>query len=316
MTIGAHDLDRHRAALTGHCYRMLGSATDADDAVQETMIRAWRSLDRFEGRSALRTWLHRIATNVCLDAIDARAGRVRPFDDGPAGTTEDELLTRPRTHWLEPIADAKLVDPSADPAEQLAQRQRARLALVAALQRLPARQRAALLLADVADCSAAEIAETLETSVASVNSALQRARATLEADRAATEAASRGPLTPDQAALVERWLEAFGRYDVPALRGMLADDVRMSMPPFTLWLEGPDTIARWFAGRGAGCAGSRVVAVEANGGPAFAQYKHGGEEPWALATLELRGEAIATLTFFLDVERIFPAFGLPPRWPG
>jgi DNA-directed RNA polymerase specialized sigma24 family protein len=161
VTIGAQDLERHRPALTGHCYRMLGSATDADDAVQETLIRAWRSLDRFEGRAALRTWLHRIATNVCLDAIDARAGRVRPFDDGPSGSS-----------------------PS------------------------PTR------------------------------------------------------------------------------------------------------------GSCAGCAGSRVVAVEANGGPAFAQYKHGGEEPWALATLELRGDAIATLTFFLDVERIFPAFGLPPRWPG
>lgn len=311
----AEQLHTHREALVGHCYRMLGSAAEADDAVQETMVRAWRALDGFDGRSSLRTWLYRIATNVCLDALGDRARRERPMAVGPAGSVHDELLERPRAHWLEPIPDAQALPPDADPAERLALRQSIRLAFVAALQRLPPRQRAALLLAEVLGWPAAEIAEALETTVPAVNSALQRARAAL-AESAPPERAVPG-LTPAQESLLARYVEAFERYDVDALAALLREDATLSMPPYTLWLQGPAAVQAWFLGRGAGCRGSRLLPTAACGLPAFGQYRSSGPgqplRPWSLVVLELDGDRIAAMTHFLDTVTLFPRFGLPPE---
>jgi RNA polymerase sigma-70 factor, ECF subfamily len=311
----AAQLEKHRAFLIGHCYRMLGSAVDADDAVQETMVRAWKGLDRFDGRSSLRTWLYRIATHVCLDALSRRSSRVRPMDLGPAGTVEDELLGRAAEEWVEPIPDAWAVPSDADPAARTEARQRIGLAFVAALQHLPPRQRAVLLLSEVLGWSAAEVAESLDTTPAAVNSALQRARATL-AGRDLAEL--RGPLSDEQASLVRRYVSAFERYDMDALTALLREDATMNMPPFTLWLRGHEAVRRWMLGRGAACRGSRLVPVEACGGPAFAQYKphpEGGHRAWSLTVLELDRDRIAGMTFFLDTERLFPLFGLPLGHP-
>ncbi len=313
----ADQLEAHREALVGHCYRMLGSACEADDAVQETLLRAWRALEGFDGRASLRTWLYRIATNVCLDALADRTRRERPVAMGPVGTVHDDLVERPRTHWLEPIPDVHALPAEGDPAERAVLRQSIRLAFVAALQRLPPRQRAALLLAEVLGWPAAEIASALETSVAAVNSALQRARATL-AGTAPPEAEAAG-LTPVQERLLARYVDAFERYDVDALATLLREDVTLSMPPYTLWLQGPAAIKTWFLGRGIGCRGSRLVPTAANGLPAFGQYRPGGpgapHRPWSLVVLELSGDRIAAMNHFLDTATIFPRFGLPPELP-
>ncbi len=313
MSVDVTQLETHRPALTGHCYRMLGSAFDAEDAVQDTMVRAWRGLDRFDGRASLRTWLYRIATNVCLDALAARARRVRPMEEGAAGSVDDALEVRPRTHWLEPIPDARVLPAAADPFELTALRQSTRLAFVAALQHLPPRQRAALLLVEVVGLSAAEVAECLSMSVAAVNSAIQRARATLARRDAQDDAA--GPLTGAQAALLDRYVEAFQRYDVDGLVALLREDATLSMPPYTLWLRGQDAIRAWLLGRGSGCRGSRLVKTSACGSPAFGQYRvrpDGAFHPWALIVLELDGDRIAAWNAFLDTEHLFPLFGLPP----
>ncbi len=285
MTVDVAQLEQHRPALTGHCYRMLGSPFDADDAVQDTMVRAWRALDRFDGRSSLRTWLYRIATNVCLDALSERSRRGRPMEDGPECTVDDPLDVRPRTHWLEPVPDARVVPAGADPSEQAVLRQSIRLAFVAALQHLPPKQRAALLLTEVLGWSASEVAETLEMSVAAVNSALQRARATIATRDLSPTCAD---LSDEQRALVDRYAAAFERYDVSALTALLTEDATLSMPPYTFWLRGHDAIQTWLLGRGAGCRGSRLVPTEACGMPAFGQYRQGGVEPWAIIVLELQ----------------------------
>jgi RNA polymerase sigma-70 factor, ECF subfamily len=290
---------------------MLGSAFDAEDAVQETMVRAWRALAQFDGRSSLRTWLYRIATNVCLDALSDKSRRARPIEEGPVGTVDDELETRPRTHWIEPMPDAKMLPVDADPYELTALRQSTRLAFVAALQHLPPRQRAALLLTEVLGWSAAEVAVCLETSVAAVNSSLQRARATLAARRVPAAAAT---LSPSQEELLERYVEAFHHYDVDGLVALLREDATLSMPPYTLWLRGPDAIRTWLLGRGSGCRGSRLIATRACGSPAFAQYRLGADGvhfPWSLTVLELDGDRIVAWNSFLDTERLFPLFGLP-----
>ena len=304
------DLELHRAALTGHCYRMLGSAFDAEDAVQEAMVRAWKGLNRFDGRASLKTWLYRIATNVCLDALSSKARRARPIEEGPMGTVDDELETRPRTHWLEPMPDARFLPSDADPFETVALRQSTRLAFVAALQHLPSRQRAALLLSEVLGWSAQEVAESLEMSVAAVNSALQRARATLAA-RNVTIADE--PLSDSQAELLEKYVDAFHEYDVDALVALMREDATLSMPPYTLWLQGPDAIRAWLLGRGIGCRGSKLVRTDASGSPAFAQYRRsaeGGYHAWSLTVLELDGTRIKAWNAFLDTERLFPLFGL------
>lgn len=307
-------LEEHRVALTGHCYRMLGSVSEADDAVQETMVRAWRALDRFEGRSSLRTWLYRIATRVCLDALEDRSRRARAMDLGPVGTIEDALTALPSSTWIEPIPDAHAIPTGGDPAEIVALRQSIRLAFVAALQHLPPKQRAVLLLTEVLGWSAADVAETLETSVPAVNSALQRARATL-----ATKEITSTPtaLSDAQAQLVERYVDAFERYDMDALTTLLREDAIMSMPPFSLWLRGHPSITGWMLGRGGACRGSRLVAAPACASPAFGQYKPSEDGtvllPWALVVLELESERIAGLTFFLDTATLFPRFGLPSQ---
>jgi RNA polymerase sigma-70 factor, ECF subfamily len=313
MQVDVAQLETHRPALVGHCYRMLGSAFDAEDAVQDTMVRAWRSLDRFDGRSSLRTWLYRIATNVCLDALGDRARRVRPMEERAAGSIDDPLETRPRTHWLEPIPDARVLPSDADPFELTALRQSTRLAFVATLQHLPPRQRAALLLTEVLGLSAAEVAECLETSVAAVNSAVQRARATLGARDLST---SEEPLSEAQAQLLDRYVDTFHRYDIDGLVALLREDVTLSMPPYTLWLRGPDAIRGWLLGRGIGCRGSRLIPTAACASPAFGHYHPAGADglrhPWALIVLELTDDKIAAWNSFLDTDRLFPLFGLPP----
>jgi RNA polymerase sigma-70 factor, ECF subfamily len=283
--------------------------------VQDTFVRAWRSFDRFEGRSALRSWLYRIATNVCLDLLGGRERRARPMDLGPAGEPLFENLHTPEVPWLQPVPDAMV----ADPAELAVSRDTIRLAFVAALQHLPPRQRASLILCEVLRWKASEVAELLETSTASINSALQRARATLadaQPQGAPTE------LDESDRELLGRYVAAFERYDMDALTELIREDAIQSMPPFDLWLSGRDDIFTWWWGPGIGCKGSRVIAAPAgfaNGMPAYGQYKPaegGGYEPWALQVVELCDGAIGELTFFLDTETLFPLFGLPLEFPG
>jgi RNA polymerase sigma-70 factor (ECF subfamily) len=310
-------LEQHRSELTAYSYRMLASPFEAEDAVQETFIRAWRKYDSFEGRAALRSWLYSIATNVCFDMLTARERRARPMDLGPSREPIIENLnTLPEVTWIQPAPDG-LVVPDGDPADVAVARDTIRLAFVAALQHLPPRQRAVLILCEVLRWKAAEVAELLDTSVASVNSALQRARATLdEVQIAASD--SVGDLDADSRALLERYVDAFERYDIEALTSLIQEDATQSMPPFDLWLRGRDDIFTWWFGPGVGCKGSRVIpTVSANGSPAFGQYKPSdtgsGYDPWALQVLELSGGKIVEFTFFLDTETLFPLFGLPPR---
>jgi RNA polymerase sigma-70 factor, ECF subfamily len=307
-----NQFELHRAELRAYCYRMLGSPFEADDAVQETFIRAWRGFERFEGRAALRSWLYRIATNVSLDMLNGRERRARPMDLGPAREpVESNLNTLPEVTWIEPYpADG-------DPAEVAVSRETIRLAFIAALQHLPPRQRAVLILCEVLRWKATEVAELLDTSVASVNSALQRARATLGESN--LSAADTSP-SVDQAdaELLARYVEAFEQYDMDALTSLIQEDATQSMPPFDLWLRGREDILRWWVGPGAGCRGSRVIpTLAANGSPAFGQYKPSdsgsGYDPWALQVLEIADGRIVEFTFFLDTARVFPLFGLPVR---
>jgi RNA polymerase sigma-70 factor, ECF subfamily len=313
-------LEQHRRELTGYCYRMLGSGFEAEDAVQETLVRAWRSLDRFEGRSTLRSWLYSIATNVCFDMLNARQRRARPVDvEAPKPPVQASLGAPRPGAWVEPIPDAQAVAVDDDPAEQAIERETIRLAFVAALQHLPPRQRAVLILREVLRWKADEVAELLDTSVASVNSALQRARATLaEADIADTDRYD--PMNDEQTALLARYVDAFERYDMDSLVSLLHEDATLSMPPFALWLRGPADIIAWHLGPGAGCRGSRLVPVVASGTPAFAQYRASGprgeHEPWALQVIETSGGRIIGLNAFLDTESLFPLFDLPLRLDG
>ncbi|HEX2193698.1 MAG TPA: sigma-70 family RNA polymerase sigma factor [Candidatus Limnocylindria bacterium] len=310
-------LESYRSELTGYAYRMLGSAFEADDAVQESLLRAWRNLDRFEGRSSLRSWLYRIATNVCLDMLASRERRARPMDLGPAGTADDPLGDRlPEVTWLEPIPDARVVPAAGDPAEVALARESVRLAFVAALQHLPPRQRAVLILREVLRWQASEVAQLLDTSVASVNSALQRARATLAAAQARQDDAKPEPMDEEQRRLLARYVDAFERYDMDALTSLLREDATWNMPPYALWLQTHEDVVKWCLGPGIGCRGSRLIPTTANGQPAFGQYKpspSGGWEPWSLQVLEVSGDRIGGITFFLDTARFFPMFGLPSR---
>ncbi|MGW8976017.1 sigma-70 family RNA polymerase sigma factor [Streptomyces platensis] len=309
-------LEAHRTELTGYCYRMLGSAFEAEDAVQETMVRAWRSYDRFEGRSSLRSWLYRIATNVCLDLLKGSGRRARPMDlaspssvDGPIGTG------LPETTWIGPVPDQRVLASAGDPAETAVARESIRLAFISALQRLAPRQRAVLILREVLSWSASEVAELLGSSVASVNSALQRARATLAASGDTTADASPQPLDDAQQALLRRYVDAFERFDMDALTAVLHEDSTLSMPPYALWLRGRADILKWLRGPGEGCAGSHLVPVRANGRPAFGQYRADGV-PWAIQVIETADGRVSALQSFLDTERLFPLFGLPPRYGG
>ena len=314
-------LEHYRRELTGYAYRLLGSTFEAEDAVQETLLRAWRAFDRFEGRSSLRSWLYKIATNVCMDLLAGRRRRLRPMDLGPAGPADERLLgdPLPEVTWIEPMPDERILPADShalDPAEVAIERESIRLAFVAALQHLPPRQRAVLVLREVLRWQASEVAELLETSVASVNSALQRARATLKASNVTSEAPAE-PMDAEQRALLGRYVEAFESYDMDRLTALLAEDATWSMPPYALWLQTHRDVRDWCLGPGIGCKGSRLIPTEANGRPAFGQYKPSvtgvGLEPWSLQVVELSGDRVTGVTFFLDTERFFPLFGLPPR---
>ena len=309
-------LERYRVELTGYCYRMLGSAFEADDAVQETMVRAWRGLDRFEGRAALRSWLYRIATNVCLSMLTASQRRARPMDMTPAQGADTPLpAPLPEAVWIEPVPDSSVV-PDGNPADVAIARESVRLAFMAALQHLPPKQRAVLILREVLRWKAEEVAELLDTTVASVNSALQRARATMGTTNVG-DAAPSAPMDEEQRALLARYVDAFERYDMDALTALLHQDATWNMPPYDLWLQTHEDIVAWCLGTGIGCRDSRLVPTAANGSPAFGQYKPSGEPgvwtAWSLQVLETSGDRITGITFFLDTARFFPAFGLPLR---
>ena len=318
--VASEDLERYRRELAAYCYRMLGSSFEADDAVQETLVRAWKGLDAFEGRSAVRSWLYRIATNVCLDMLRGRQRRALAMDLGPSRRSDEFVgATLPEHAWVEPIPDERVLPLDGDPAEVAATRETIRLAFITALQHLPARQRAVLILREVLRWQASEVAELLDTSVASVNSALQRARATL-AERHVDEAEVRTPDLsgdPDQRALLARYVDAFERYDIPSLVALLRDDAIMSMPPYDFWLTGPEEMATWFLGHGIGCKGSRLVATSANGCAAFGSYRvdpEGGHKPWAIQVVETSGDRITAVHNFLDTS-LFAFFGLPDHLP-
>jgi RNA polymerase sigma-70 factor, ECF subfamily len=314
----ATQLEPYRVELTAYCYRMLGSAFEAEDAVQETLLRAWRGFADFEGRASVRSWLYRIATNVCRDMVTAVQRRARPMDltsPGAGGSPLGDPL--PEATWVLPVPDSHVVD-VADPAELAVSRETLRLAFVAALQYLPSRQRAVLILREVLDWDAREVAELLDTTVASVNSALQRARASLAARDAPTIGAA-DPQDDRQRALLARYVAAFEQYDMDKLTVLLREDATWSMPPFPLWLRGHADIRRFCLGTGVGCSGSVLVPTRANGSTAFGQYKpdgQGGYEPWSLQVLDVADGRIAGVCFFLDTAKLFPLFGLPPRWQG
>ncbi len=310
---GTLDLERFRGELTGYCYRMLGSTFDADDAVQDTLVRAWQAIDRFEGRSSLRSWVYRIATNVCLDILRGKQRRALPMDlSSPVPSTTAPGEPLPEQTWLQPVADGDVMPAGADPAEQAVVRDSVRLAFVAALQHLPARQRAVLILREVLCWPAAEVAELLDTTVASVNSALQRARATLAA-RGVDAGEPPAPLGDAERALLARYVQAFERYDMEALVGVLHEDASISMPPLALWLQGHEDLVGWYTGFGIACSGSRLLPIAVSGSPAFAHYKPAGQgryEPWSIQVLELREGKVSHVHHFLDTA-LFARFGLP-----
>jgi RNA polymerase sigma-70 factor, ECF subfamily len=316
----APELETYRRELTAYCYRMLGATFEAEDAVQETLLRAWRSQDRFEGRASLRSWLYRIATNVCLDMLSASQRRARPMDLRPAQSADtplpDPLDAR---EWIEPVPDSMVVGDDGDPAQVAIARESVKLAFMAALQHLPPKQRVVLILRDVLRWQASEVAALLETSVASVNSALQRARETLGARRVSLDEPATS--TPDEQTqdLLARYVDAFERYDMDALTSLLAEDATWNMPPYDLWLNTHADVVKWCLGPGIGCRGSRLLPIQVNGSLGFAQYKPGADGdlvPWSVQVLELRDGRINGITFFLDTQRFFPLWGLPERLPG
>ncbi len=313
------DLEGHRRELTGYCYRMLGSAFDAEDAVQETMVRAWRSLDKFEGRSSLRSWLYRIATNVCMDALGAGQRRARPMDLSATAwqpVVDSLAAQRANEAWMEPMTDERILPDTADPAEIAAGRESIRLAFVAALQHLPPRQRAVLVLREVLRWRAAEVAELLDTTVASVNSALQRARATLS-ETQGESGELYDPLDAGQQELLDKYVEAFEAYDIDTLVTLLREDATQSMPPYEMWIQGRDDIRSWMLGPGSECRGSRLVPLTINGSPGFAQWRptpEGGFVPWALFALDIKNHQVTNISVFLDTA-LFTLLGLPDAPP-
>jgi RNA polymerase sigma-70 factor (ECF subfamily) len=300
---------RYQRELLAHCYRMSGSVHEAEDLVQETFLRAWKASADFQGRSSVRTWLYRIATNVCLTNLEGRPRRPLPTGlgtaDAPVG---DELREDREVAWLEPVPDAAVV---------VAERDSIRLAFIAALQHLPARQRAVLILRDVLRWSAAEVAEALDTTTAAVNSALQRAHAQL-ADRGLTEETVRPDLTPEQRQLLDRYVDAFWRKDVETIVSLLTAEAVWEMPPFTSWFRGAENIG-WLIGSECpgGCHDMPMLETEANGQPAFGLYMRAAEGdfvPFQLQVLDLDGDRVRHVSAFFDT-RLFATFGLPDRLP-
>jgi RNA polymerase sigma-70 factor (ECF subfamily) len=311
------DFEPFRRELTGYCYRMLGSGFEAEDAVQETMLRAWRNASSFEGRSSVRSWLYRIATNVCIDMGRQVQRRARPMEMGPASPPVESHLgpLLPEVAWVTPLSDRQAAPDSQDPADIAEYRESVRLAFITALQHLPARQRAVLILCEVLRWQAAEAAELLDTSVPAVNSALQRARATLNS---LPSEAHPGALDAADTELLRRYVEAFERYDIEALVELMHEDAIQSMPPFAMWIQGARNIGTWMVQPGpSDCRGSRLLPTSANGCPAFGQYRPdpaGGYQPWSLQVLEVKAGKIAGMNFFLsflDPKRLFPEYGLP-----
>lgn len=298
-----------RAELIAHCYRMLGSVHDAEDLVQETYLRGWRAYEAFEERAALRTWLYRIATTACLRALENRARRVLPTGLGTGSVDPDaDLNGNGRTHqWLEPLPDALT------PETAVAARQSVRLAVVTALQELPARQRAVLILRDVVQFSAAEVAELLETTPASVNSALQRARARL-AEIGPTEENVAEPEDPKLRDLLDRYCAAFENSDIAALTELLQTDVKLEMPPLPVWFTGRDAVTRFLAARAFTKAGDMaLVPTGANSQPAVAEYRRDADadlRAHSIHVLTTGSTGIAAITVFLD-PTLFSAFGMP-----
>ena len=306
---------QYRRELLAHCYRMLGSVHEAEDLVQETYLRAWRSYHGFEGRSSLRTWLYRIATNVCLTALDSRKRRPMPTGLGaPSAHPDDPLVELGEVLWLEPVPDAMVGGDPHDPATIVAGRASVRLALIAALQQLPPRQRAVLVLREVLRLRAAEVAEMLDTSVAAVNSSLQRARAQLEA-AGLTEEDVVEPDDPRQRELLDRYARAIEAKDVAAIVEVFTADVVWEMPPFSAWFRGPDAIARLIATHCPAEAGElRLLPTEANGQPAYAVYRltTEGWTPFQLHVLALTDGRVSHVAAFFDLS-LFATFGLPAR---
>ncbi|MBJ7329608.1 MAG: sigma-70 family RNA polymerase sigma factor [Solirubrobacteraceae bacterium] len=308
-------LERHRVELTGYCYRMLGSAPDAEDAVQETLTRAWRNIDRFEGRAALRTWLYKIATNVCFDSLSASQKRAMPIDMGPAASATGPLdPPLGETVWVGPAPDAMVLDGNGDPAQLAEARESVRLAFIAALQHLPPRQRAVLILRDVLRWRASEVGDLLHLSVAAVNSALQRARATLASRDLEIAELSTASIDHASQELLARYMDAFERYDMGALAELLHEDATQSMPPYPMWLRGRDELLTWMTGAGAECVGSRLVPIDVNGQAGFAQYRDGGQTPWSIQVPVWRDGRVVDITYFLETDgSLFALFGLPPK---
>ncbi|WKV70634.1 sigma-70 family RNA polymerase sigma factor [Streptomyces sp. PCS3-D2] len=309
----AEGLEEYRRGLTGYCYRMLGSYAEAEDAAQEALIRAWRGIDRFEGRSGLRTWLYRIATNVCLDALASGKRRALPMDlSGPSGGATPPEPPQESVLWVEPCPGGN------DPEVAAATGESVRLAFVAALQHLPPRQRATLILRDVLGFPAREVAELHNCTVASANSSLQRARATMADGRSTTDGPAAQPCGDNvRQVLAERYASAFARYDVEELSMLLHVDATLCLPPYAKWMRGVRDIHAWLTGPAIGCRGSRLVPTVANGLPGFGQYRPRadgtGYVPWALQVLEFRDDRISGITAYRDTERLFPIFGLPNR---
>jgi RNA polymerase sigma-70 factor, ECF subfamily len=300
-------LDTYRVELTGFCYRMLGSGFEAEDAVQETFVRAWRN-EYDPAKGTVRTWLYAIATNVCLDMLRSAQRRAMAMDLGPAASPGPDIgPPLPQAVWIQPVPDHRAL--GGDPAEIAAQRDSIRLAFVAALQHLPPRQRAVLILREVLRWPAVEVAQLLDTTVTSVHSALQRARATL-AKRAPAPAE---PLGREHRALLTRYVDAFERYDVAALTALLHEDATMSMPPFAWWLRGRESIGAALAQSDGTCENARLVPTMASGSPAFGQYNWNGtrHEPFALVVMEVSRTGILSSTTYLDLAHAFPMYGLP-----
>ncbi|MFA4926982.1 MAG: sigma-70 family RNA polymerase sigma factor [Patulibacter sp.] len=312
------ELESHRRGLTGYCYRMLGSASEAEDAVQEAMVRAWRASNQLTAPGALKSWLYRIASNVCIDQIQSPQRRAMPMDLSPAGKAAGELgAPLPETAWVHPIASGRVLGGGGDPADVAGSRETLRLAFVAALQHLPAKQRAVLVLCEVLRWKASEAATLLDISVASVNSALQRARATLSTLDLDAEGVSAGA-APDeeQAALLEQYVDAFEAYDITRLVSLLRDDATFTMPPLPLWLRGAQEAGQFMLGTGAKCEGSRALPTTANGGPAAAIYNPVGDgtyAPWAVVVLETEDGKIAALHHYIGGPEWFAEFGLPAQ---
>jgi RNA polymerase sigma-70 factor (ECF subfamily) len=303
-----------RRELLAHCYRMLASVDDAEDLVQETYLRAWRSYDGFEGRSSLRTWLYRIATTACLTALERHSRRPLPSGLGaPSDDPERPLAAgQPGVAWLQPLPDALLGTAPDDPASIVATRAGLRLALVAALQYLPARQRAVLILRDVLAWRAVEVADLLDTTTAAVNSALQRARAQLQ-QAAPVEDEVVEPAEPDRRALLDRYVAAFENADITSLVRLLRHDAVLEMPPFLTWFSGREAIGRFFGSQVFGRPGvNRLIPTAANGQPAFAAYWRGDDgvlRAHAVHVLTVSATGIARMVVFLD-PTLFATFGL------